>query len=91
MQLPKARRGRVGARAYFIRIEARFIEIPKGLFEQLKTVTEERNYTESEIQDMIHRYNMQYQHVQQGLQAANNQSPQQPGNSNSHLKSPFGN
>lgn len=90
MQLPKARRGRVGARAYFIRIEGRFIEIPKGLFEQLKTVTEEKDYTETEIQDMIHRYNMQYQHVQQGLQAVGNQHSQQQ-SGNSHLKSPFGN
>lgn len=62
--LPKARRGRVGSKAYYIRIEARFIEIPKGLYEQLKAETEEKNYTEQEIRIMIDNFNKTYNNVQ---------------------------
>lgn len=66
--LPKARRGNVGSKAYLIRIQGRFKEIPKGLYEQLKMETEPKNYTEADIDAMIHNYNMQFNRINQGIQ-----------------------
>ena len=59
VSIPKARRGKVGTTKYLIRIEGRFIEIPKGLYNQLKDETEERNYTEQQIKRMSEEFNRQ--------------------------------
>ena len=71
--LPKARRANVGSKAYLIRIQGRFKEIPKGLYDQLRMDTEPKNYTEGEIDAMIHNFNMQVNHVQQQIQQATQQ------------------
>lgn len=92
LSLPKARRGKSGTRCYVIRIEGRFIEIPKGIYDQLRQETEEKTYTEADIRLMIDRYNMQYSNIQKNLQSINNAAPQQPQqNQQSHLKNPFTN
>ena len=67
MKLPKARRGNVGAKAYVIRINGRFKEIPKGVYEQLRQETEEKNYTEQIIDDMIHQFNVQMSRIQKTI------------------------
>lgn len=54
--IPKARRGRVGTKKYLIRIEGRFIEIPKGVYDQLSQEKEEINYTQQEIERIISEY-----------------------------------
>lgn len=67
-KLVKARRGKVGSKAYVIRVEGRFIEIPKGLYDQLRQVTEEKNYTEAEIITMIHQFNANYSQIQKEVE-----------------------
>lgn len=67
IRFAKARRGKVGTHGCFIRNQARFIEIPRGLAEQLKSETEERTYTDQQIQAMSERYKQQEQHIQQSL------------------------
>jgi len=54
-------------------IQGRFKEIPKGLYDQLRMDTEPKNYTEGEIDAMIHNFNMQVNHVQQQIQQATQQ------------------
>lgn len=68
MSLVKARRGNVGARAYCIRINARFIEIPRGLYENLRLETDEKNYTEQDIRQMIEAFNNQTRSIERNLQ-----------------------
>lgn len=68
MSLVKARRGNVGAKAYCIRVNARFIEIPRGLYENLRLETEEKDYTEQDIKQMIDAYNNQIQHIEKSIQ-----------------------
>lgn len=88
MSFPKARRGRVGSKCYVIRIEGRFIEIPKGVYDQLRVVTEEKDYTEADINQMVAMYNQQYNDIQKNLQQV-----QQPNNrpEQRHLQNPFTN
>lgn len=77
MSLPKARRGEVGSRAYVIRIQGRFIEIPKGLYDQLRQDREKKDYTERDIQNMINQYKAQINKIQQSLGTAT--TPVSPG------------
>ena len=74
--LPKARRANVGSKAYLIRIQGRFKEIPKGLYDQLRMETEPKNYTEAEIDTMIHNYNMQISRIQQRVNQATQEASQ---------------
>lgn len=62
----KIRRG-YPTKTTFIRIQARFIEIPRGLAEQLKMETEDRNYTEQQILAMAERYKQQERSIQQSV------------------------
>lgn len=103
-KLPKARRGKVGAKAYVIRVEGRFKEIPKGLYDQLREVREEKNYTEAEIDTMIAKYNSTVRQIEMDMNRAvnnvvggmNNNNPgivdmsNRPGPKN-NLKNPFTN
>ena len=63
----KCRRGNPNTRGYFYRNQARFVEIPKGLAEQLKMETEEREYTDQQIQAMAERYKQSEKMVQQAV------------------------
>ena len=86
MSIPKARRGRVGSKSYVIRLNnGRFKDIPKGVYDQLRVETEEREYSEPEIDQMIHAYNMQSNRLQNNVQAIQNGLKQA-----SAQKSPFG-
>lgn len=78
IKISKSRRGEVGAKIYTIRLDnGRFIEIPRGLYDQLKTIQEKRHYTSADITGMISQYNSQ-------LNQINNQIQQ---NLNSHQSS----
>ena len=61
--IPKARRGKVGTKKYLIRIEGRFIEIPRSLYDQLATQTDEVQYTEQQIETMSREYRKQEQQI----------------------------
>lgn len=76
MKFPKARRGKVGSRAYFIRVEGRFIEIPKGLYDQLRQITEEKDYTEAEINSMTRMFIQNRNQIEKDVQAKMNGGPQ---------------
>ena len=67
IRFTKARRGRVGTHGTFIRNQARFIEIPRGLADQLKMETEDREYTDQQIQAMAERYKQSEQRTQQAI------------------------
>lgn len=67
IRVVKARRGKVGTHGTFIRNQARFIEIPRGLAEQLKMETEEREYTDQQIQAMAERYKQNENNIQQAI------------------------
>ena len=56
MSLVKARRGEVGSGAYMIRIQGRFIEIPKAIYDNIAAVNEKMNYTEAMIDQMLSDY-----------------------------------
>ena len=73
--IPKARRGRVGTKKYLIRIEGRFIEIPKGVYDQLSQEKEEINYTQQEIERIIKEYYKLQTGVAQKQQTATIQGP----------------
>ena len=66
IKLVKARRGK-NTQGYFYRNQARFIEIPKGLAEQLKMETEDREYTDQQILAMAERYKQQERTIQQSI------------------------
>ena len=57
--IPKARRGRVGTKKYLIRIEGRFKEIPRGVYDQLAQETEEIDYTLQDIDRMVAEFERQ--------------------------------
>jgi hypothetical protein len=64
-KIVKSRRGDVGKKVYSIRLNnSRFIELPKGVFDQLRSETERRDYTEGDIQMMIQAYSRQYANIQ---------------------------
>ncbi len=67
IRLVKARRGKVGTHGTFIRNQSRFIEIPKGLADQLRMETEEREFTDQQIQSMSDRYRQSERTVQQAV------------------------
>ena len=67
IRFTKCRRGRVGTHGTFIRNQARFIEIPRGLAEQLKMETEDREYTDQQIQAMSERYKQSERVVNQAI------------------------
>lgn len=75
--IPKARRGRVGTKKYLIRIEGRFIEIPKTLYQQLSQVTEEVNYTEQQINRMSAEFRKQESQIQAQIQNGGKPTPSQ--------------
>ncbi len=78
--IAKSRRGAVGRKVYNIRLNnGRFIELPKGLFDKLKEDTEERNYTEGQIQMLIQQYNQQFATIQQQVQSNYKQVAIKPG------------
>jgi len=56
MSLVKARRGEVGSGAYVIRVQGRFIEIPKAVYDNIASVDERMDYTEAIINQMIGDY-----------------------------------
>jgi hypothetical protein len=79
MTLVKARRGNVGHRAYVIRIQGRFVEIEKGLYDYLKQETEEIEYTEPQIIAMNERYIQESANIKKRLQDATNNFENQNG------------
>lgn len=78
MSLVKARRGEVGSGAYVIRIQGRFIEIPKDVYDMIASTKEKVNYTESDIQQMIDK-----------LHAINGNTAKIMSQQKSTMKSPF--
>ena len=56
MSLVKARRGEVGSGAYMIRIQGRFIEIPKLVYDNIANVDGKMDYTEATINQMVEDY-----------------------------------
>ncbi len=90
MTLVKARRGNVGHRAYVIRIQGRFIEIEKGLYEFLRQETEEMEYTEAQIMAMNDRYKQEAANIRKSLENAVNNISNQSGSKNTTPKvNPF--
>lgn len=90
MTLVKARRGNVGHRAYVIRIQGRFIEIEKGLYEFLRQETEEMEYTEAQIMAMNDRYKQEAANIRKSLENAVNNISNQSGPKNTTPKvNPF--
>lgn len=68
MSLPKARRGEEGSKAFVIRLNSgRFIEIPKGIYDQLRQETEKIEYTEAQINAMCTQYNIQINKIRNDL------------------------
>jgi len=82
MTLVKARRGNVGHRAYVIRIQGRFIEIEKGLYEFLRQETEEIEYTEPQIIAMNDRYKQEAANIRKSLENVTNNLNNQGGSKN---------
>lgn len=78
IRFTKARRGRVGTHGTFIRNQARFIEIPRGLADQLKMETEDREYTDQQIQAMAERYKQSEQVVNQAIKQEQKQRQDNP-------------
>ena len=72
MSLVKARRGEVGSGAYVIRIQGRFIEIPKEIYDMIKTVPGKQNYTEQDIQHMRDNLARSSYQINQNIEAAKN-------------------
>lgn len=69
IKISKSRRGEVGAKIYTIRLDnGRFIEIPRGLYDQLKTIQEKRHYTSADITGMISQYNSQLSQINNQIQ-----------------------
>lgn len=75
IRFTKCRRGKL-ASGFFARIQARFIEIPRGLAEQLCAEMEDRDYTEQQIISMAQRYKQSEQTVQQALKQQEQQRRQ---------------
>lgn len=77
MSLPKARRGEEGSMAYVIRLNSgRFIEIPRGIYEQLKSETEKVEYTENQINTMKVQFKIQEDKIKQSLNNISNNNNQ---------------
>lgn len=69
IKISKSRRGEVGAKIYTIRLDnGRFMEIPRGLYDQLKTIQEKRHYTSADITGMISQYNSQLSQINNQIQ-----------------------
>lgn len=69
IKISKSRRGEVGAKIYTIRLDnGRFIEIPRGLYDQLKMIQEKRHYTSADITGMISQYNAQLNQINNQIQ-----------------------
>lgn len=69
IKISKSRRGEVGSVIYNIRLDnGRFIEIPKGLYDNLKMVQEKRHYTSADINGMISQYNAQLNQINNQIQ-----------------------
>lgn len=71
-QIVKNRHGDLN-KVYSIRLmNGRFRELPKGVYDLLKQETEKKTYTDADIDAMIHNYNMQFNRINQGVQAQMN-------------------
>lgn len=69
IKISKSRRGEVGAKVYTIRLDnGRFVEIPRGLYDQLKMVQEKRHYTSADIMGMISQFNSQLNQINSQVQ-----------------------
>ena len=80
IKISKNRRGEEGAKAYTIRLNnGRWKEIPKGLYDQLKTDTEKHMYTEFEIDSMIGQQNAQENRIRADVEAKRKQQQNQIG------------
>ena len=77
IKLVKARRGKT-IRGFFYRSQARFIEIPKGLAEQLRMDTGDQEYTNQQIMAMAERYKQQEQNIQQSIKQEQKQRHDNP-------------
>lgn len=94
--LCKNRRGETNVLEYFIRLNnGRFRVLPKGVWDEIKSLTEKRYFTDSEIDFMILQYNKQYDSIQRQVsQNYNNSSTTVNQNidnqKNNKLKTPFG-
>jgi len=73
----KNRRGSL-TKTTLIRNQARFIEIPRGLAEQLKMETEEVSYTDQQIQAMAERFKQQEQNIKQAIKQEQKQRHDNP-------------
>ncbi len=77
IKLVKARRGKT-IRGFFYRSQARFIEIPRGLAEQLRMDTGDQEYTDQQILAMAERYKQQEQNIQQSIKQEQKQRHDNP-------------
>lgn len=80
IKISKSRRGEVGVIAYTIRLDnGRFVEIPKGLYDQLKTIQEKKHYTSADINQMISQYSAQLNQINNQVQQNMNNYQSNPG------------
>lgn len=85
--LPKCRRGDTNLMEYFIRLRTsgRFKVIPKGVWDDIKSVPDKMMYTEADIDAMVNNYNTQ--RMQLDRQVNQYGSPSQP---RQPINTPFG-
>ena len=57
------------ARSWNIRIGGNFIDIPKGLYDRLKEVQEQRDYTTGEIRMMAQQYEREQEALKQQMES----------------------
>lgn len=77
--ISKNRRGEIDVKSYSIRLSnGRFFPICKALYDDLKSETEKKNYTEEEISRMNSQYMLQTQRINNQLQQTMANQSQQP-------------
>lgn len=60
------------SRSWNIRIGGNFIDIPKGLYERLKDVVDQRDYSTGEIKMMVRQYEMEQDAIKQQMASLGN-------------------
>lgn len=75
-KIVKNRRGEVDIKEYSIRLNnGRFMTIPRGVYDQLKSIPDKKDFTAADIEGMITQYKAQYNNVNRQI----NQAAQQYG------------
>lgn len=78
------------SRSWNIRIGGNFIDIPKGLYERLTEVQEQREYTVGEIKMMAMQFEREQEAIRQQLASIRNQPTQSPQPQRKPQDTPFG-